>query len=475
MQQYAAKAKELLDNVAKLTVRQEPVQRLAPQVLQASSSTQAPRPSVPVEVRVSQFKQELLASRINLDELRRLAFQGIPDKDGLRSMTWKLLLGYLPPDPSEWDKVLARKRTEYFLFCEDLIVDPKRKQEQQQRQQQIQQLQQEQQQTQQQDAADGTSSKESVARHSSNNSSSSTTAAAALAASMHESGDPLRAQRSSNNSSNGGGSSVRGDPLTSTRQLQPAVPDDHPLSLQSTSIWHTYFKDNEVMEQIDRDVMRTHPDMHFFSGDSTEAEQHRKEMKRCLFMYAKLNPGLHYIQGMNELLAPIYYLCRTDPDRTSAQYAEADSFYCFVDLISEFRDHFCQQLDNSSSGIRATISKLVVLLQAHDEELANHLQLHKVEPQFFAFRWITLLLTQEFPFPDSVRIWDTLLSDPAGRLDCLLRVCVALLCHVRQQLLAGDFAVIVKTLQRYPSVDVDVILRAAARLPPCSTVLGGPL
>jgi hypothetical protein len=54
-------------------------------------------------------------------------------------------------------------------------------------------------------------------------------------------------------------------------------------------------------------------------------------------MYAKLNPGLRYIQGMNELLAPLYYLFRTDPDRTSARYAEADAFYCFVDLISEFR------------------------------------------------------------------------------------------------------------------------------------------
>jgi hypothetical protein len=30
------------------------------------------------------------------------------------------------------------------------------------------------------------------------------------------------------------------------------------------------------MEQIDRDVMRTHPDMHFFSGDSEDAETHRK-------------------------------------------------------------------------------------------------------------------------------------------------------------------------------------------------------
>lgn len=62
----------------------------------------------------------------------------------------------------------------------------------------------------------------------------------------------------------------------------------------------------------------------------------------------------------------------------------------------------------------------------------------QVNPQFFAFRWITLLLTQEFPFPDAVRIWDTLLSDPGGRMDCLLRVCVALLLNVRQELLAGE-------------------------------------
>lgn len=61
----------------------------------------------------------------------------------------------------------------------------------------------------------------------------------------------------------------------------------------------------------------------------------------------------------------------------------------------------------------------------------------QVDPQFFAFRWITLLLTQEFSFPDAVRIWDTLLSDPGGRMDCLLRVCLALIMNVRQQLLEG--------------------------------------
>lgn len=91
MQQYAKAAKELLDNVAKLTIRQDGASRPpAPIILQASSSAEAPRPYVPIESRISQFKQELLASRIDLDELRRLAFQGIPDRDGLRAMTWKV-------------------------------------------------------------------------------------------------------------------------------------------------------------------------------------------------------------------------------------------------------------------------------------------------------------------------------------------------------------------------------------------------
>jgi hypothetical protein len=84
------------------------------------------------------------------------------------------------------------------------------------------------------------------------------------------------------------------------------------------------------------------------------------------------------MQGMNELLAPLYYMFKNDPDQSSARYAEADAFYCFVDLISEFRDHFCQQLDNSSSGIKATIQKLVALLEAHDPDLAAHLAENKV-------------------------------------------------------------------------------------------------
>lgn len=48
-------------------------------------------------------------------------------------------------------------------------------------------------------------------------------------------------------------------------------------------ILNWYFQDTEVLEQIDRDVMRTHPDMHFFSGDSAVAKSNQVGFWVCLF------------------------------------------------------------------------------------------------------------------------------------------------------------------------------------------------
>lgn len=238
--------------------------------------------------------------------------------------------------------------------------------------------------------------------------------------------------------------------------------DDHPLSLGKTSIWHQFFLDSEVFEQIDRDVKRTHPDMHFFCGDSAASLDNQEAMKRVLFIFSKLNPGIRYVQGMNEVLAPLYYVFKTDADEANSANAEADSFFCFVSLLGEFRDHFVQQLDNSAVGIRSTIGRLSELLKRHDEELWRHLEyISKVNPQFYAFRWITLLLTQEFTFPDSLRLWDSLLGNREGPLEILLRVCCAMLMSVKSRLLAGDFTSNLKLLQRYPSIDVHHLIRVA--------------
>jgi len=145
--------------------------------------------------------------------------------------------------------------------------------------------------------------------------------------------------------------------------------------------------------------------------------------------------------------------------------AGADAFFCFVELLSGFRDNFCKQLDNSVVGIRSTITRLSQLLKRHDEELWRHLEVvTKVNPQFYAFRWITLLLTQEFKFSDCLHLWDTLLGDPEGPQATLLRICCAMLILVRRRLLAGDFTANLKLLQSYPPTNIDHLLHIANKL-----------
>lgn len=43
-------------------------------------------------------------------------------------------------------------------------------------------------------------------------------------------------------------------------------------------------------------------------------EAHWEVVERILFLYAKLNPGQGYVQGMNEIIGPIYYTFARDPD-----------------------------------------------------------------------------------------------------------------------------------------------------------------
>ena len=44
-------------------------------------------------------------------------------------------------------------------------------------------------------------------------------------------------------------------------------------------------------------------------------------ISRVLFVYAKLNPGIRYVQGMNELVAPIYYVFAQELEAAKARRA----------------------------------------------------------------------------------------------------------------------------------------------------------
>eukprot|EP01117_Protostelium_nocturnum_P010817 TRINITY_DN3900_c0_g1_i1.p1 TRINITY_DN3900_c0_g1~~TRINITY_DN3900_c0_g1_i1.p1 ORF type:complete len:400 (+),score=59.88 TRINITY_DN3900_c0_g1_i1:385-1584(+) len=240
--------------------------------------------------------------------------------------------------------------------------------------------------------------------------------------------------------------------------------EDHPLSTESSSTWNAFFRDNDLMHDIDKDVQRTLPHLHFFNHDKKAGStEHYQALKRILFIYAKLNPGIRYVQGMNEILGPIYYVFALDPDKMFKGHAEADAFLCFTNLMAEIRDNFCKTLDNSEVGIHGRILKLNQLLATTDHELWSSLEEKKLNPQFYSFRWLTLLLSQEFELPDVLRVWDSLFADPQ-RFEFLLNVCCAMLVNVRETLLGGSFADCLKLLQSYPGNDVHGVLQRAIEI-----------
>lgn len=69
-----------------------------------------------------------------------------------------------------------------------------------------------------------------------------------------------------------------------------------------------------------------------------------ESIKRVLFVYAKLNPGVKYVQGMNELLGALFYvLAAQSPTESESEEmaemfhpdtAEADAFNCFTVYVT---------------------------------------------------------------------------------------------------------------------------------------------
>ncbi|XP_056874683.1 TBC1 domain family member 13 isoform X3 [Takifugu flavidus] len=376
--------------------------------------------------RIQEFEATLGEETINLKTLRELCFNGIPFEGGIRALCWKVLLNYLPLDQTVWTSFLKKQREEYSQFLREMIIQP------------------------------GISKAKSGCSR------------------------------------------------------EDVTMEDHPLNPNPDSRWNNYFKDNEILLQIDKDVRRLYPDMAFFQRPTdypcqlildpqndyetlrqrveqttlkaqtvnrnrsgvtnvsspgkalnlypsneyevmpSGSEAHWEVVERILFIYAKLNPGIAYVQGMNEIVGPIYYTFATDPNSQwkgslllhGPEHAEADTFFCFTNLMSENRDNFIKSLDDSQCGITYKMESVYSMLKDKDLEL---------------------YLKLEFLLPDVIRIWDTLFSDKE-RFHFLILVCCAMLILIRENLLAGDFTVNMRLLQDYPISDVHTILTKAEEL-----------
>ena len=394
--------------------------------------------------RLLQFHHSLNLEKIPLPLIQQFVFDyGTPDSVGLRSLLWKLVLNYLPPVHSEWEHTLKTQRSVYEQFVQELTVNPYAK-------------------------LYGSDKK------------------------MNDNDTNTTSPTNSNNNK-----------LNTNKVTMKKISSfEDPLSSQSTE-WSQFYKDEDIRREIQKDVARTYSSFHFFNErvrpiettpdevkkldkeikkKQEEQEQKRKKanlfdnitnkylevrplyispqpkrsedethhdvIKRILFIYAKLNPGIKYVQGMNEILAPLYYVFAHDSSSLFQHFAEADAFFCFTQIMSEIRDRFIKSLDSAPTGILAVVASLNDLLKDCDYDLWKHLEEIGVDPRFYSFRWLTLLLSQEFELPEVLRLWDSFFADD-NRFEFLLYFCCAMIVCVKDQLIVGDFAEVLRILQHY--------------------------
>ena len=243
-----------------------------------------------------------------------------------------------------------------------------------------------------------------------------------------------------------------------------------------------------LLEQICKDVNRTHNQMDFFFKPTDDhnilskkelieimdnrrncsmkdindiykiniKETHADVIVRILFIYSTFFPDISYVQGMNEIIAPIYYIFSFDKTygvETNIENIEADTFWTFNSLMSQIKDNFNREKDNENMGIAHRVNKLKKMLQIIDIQLFEHFDKFKVEYYTFAYRWFILFFSQEFLMIDILRLWDYLFAPDDKYLNSYY-VSLALIELKREELLVFDLSGILSNLKSFKGLNV---------------------
>lgn len=308
--------------------------------------------------RISQFENVLAAPTVDLKALRKISWNGVPDR--FRPEVWQLLLGYLPVNKDRREPTIARKRKEFR--------------------------------------------------------------------------------------------------------------DSIPLYYNLEAAEDRSTPEGVTMDQIMKDLPRTCPDTPFFHQQPVQ-----EAMKRILFIWSIRHPASGYVQGINDLVTPVFISCiqMFVPDALRCDVAaldpvimsnvEADVYWCLTKLLDNIQDHYTF----SQPGLQRMMLRLEDLVHRLDNELHEHLVAEGVQYMHFAFRWMSCALLRELPLKVIMRLWDTYFSEEQGGFENFhVYVCVVLLKTFKEKLMGMQFQDILMFLQDPPTADwtdeeIDPILSQA--------------
>jgi hypothetical protein len=116
-----------------------------------------------------------------------------------------------------------------------------------------------------------------------------------------------------------------------------------------------------------------------------------------LLTYNEYNRDLGYVQGMSDLLAPIYAVVQDD----------ALAFWAFQKFMDRMERNFLRD----QSGMRSQLVTLEQLVQFMDPKLYDHLKTAESTNFFFFFRMLLVWYKREFAWLDVLRLWEAMWTD----------------------------------------------------------------
>ncbi|KAF2970070.1 hypothetical protein GQX73_g3522 [Xylaria multiplex] len=165
----------------------------------------------------------------------------------------------------------------------------------------------------------------------------------------------------------------------------------------------------EQRGRIEKDVHRTDRTVPIFAGEDTPhpdpnspfasvgTNVHMEQLKDMLLTYNEYNKDLGYVQGMSDLLAPIYAVMQDD----------AMAFWGFQHFMDRMERNFLRD----QSGMRNQLLTLDHLVQFMDPKLYAHLQKADSTNFFFFFRMLLVWYKREFKWMDTLHLWEVLWTD----------------------------------------------------------------
>lgn len=204
--------------------------------------------------------------------------------------------------------------------------------------------------------------------------------------------------------------------------------------------------DNEVLNQIDRDINRTFTNHPSFKPTTQGVKSLRSILRAVAMRFSYVG----YCQGMNFVTALLLVVTKygashdfsseTTISEEEAMMVEESAFWVVCGLIDSLLPEAFFGSDRHNKlpqlhGLRNSLEVITFLMESRAPNLVAHLKELGLPPSVFAVRWLPCLFSGCLPAETCLRIWDLLLAFG----DCVLyQTAIALMEMHTEQLLATD-------------------------------------